>query len=92
LLEQTFQNAEADSERRRLLSHHLAARRALFARSMSVSDYANALRCLQDEARLLGLYPAEDKKASTENHLTLIVNEVVIQSPAPRAIPDAESN
>ena len=36
---------------------HIAKRRALFARCMSVSDYRSALAVLRDECELLGMYP-----------------------------------
>ncbi len=45
-----------DKDRERLLNRHLAQRRALFARAMSVSDYGTARAVLKDEAELLHLY------------------------------------
>lgn len=52
ILEQTL-----DRDRARIINRHVAQRRALFARAMSVSDYGVAARVLKDEADLLGLYP-----------------------------------
>jgi hypothetical protein len=49
--------AALDRDRGRLLAHHFAARRALYARAVAVSDYATAARILKDEAELLGMYP-----------------------------------
>ncbi len=48
--------ATLDKDRERLLNRHLAQRRALFARAMSVSDYGTARAVLKDEAELLHLY------------------------------------
>src|SRR5262245_20941811 len=45
-----------DKDRRRLANRHIAQRRALYARAMSVSDYRTALAVLKDEAELLRLY------------------------------------
>ena len=53
-----------DKDRERLINRHVAQRRALFARAMSVSDYATAGRILKDEADLMHLYdtmPSERK-------------------------------
>jgi len=47
-----------EKNRDTLMAHHFCARRALFARAMSVSDYGVALRCLESEAALLDLLPA----------------------------------
>ena len=41
-----------------LLSRHLLQRRALYARCLKAEDLRGALQILQDEAQLLGLYPA----------------------------------
>ena len=49
-----------EKDRAKLLNRHVAQRRALFARCMAVSDYSNARGVLADEAKLLGLYAAED--------------------------------
>src|SRR5262245_9376995 len=49
--------ALVERDRNKNFAHHFAGRRNLFARCMAVSDYATALRVLQDEAQLLGLYP-----------------------------------
>src|SRR4051794_28058169 len=53
-----------EKDRKKLLNRHVAARRALFGRAMSVSDYRTALGVLKDEAALLHLYddpPAEQE-------------------------------
>src|SRR5688572_23280510 len=44
-----------DKDRDRLLNRHLAQRRALHARAMSVADYRTALAVLKDEAELFRL-------------------------------------
>jgi hypothetical protein len=57
--------AEALAESRPgLKGYHFAARRALFARTVSVSDYRTALSVLKDEAELLDLYPAKKSQVS----------------------------
>jgi hypothetical protein len=48
-----------EKNRDKLMAHHFAARRALYARAMAVSDYATARQILKDEAELLNLYPAK---------------------------------
>jgi hypothetical protein len=56
-----------EGNRDRLMAHHFAARRALFARAISVRDYATAARVLKDEAELLGLYPPKKSELSGPN-------------------------
>lgn len=57
--------AEAvENNRDRLMAHHYAARRALYARAMAVSDYRTALAVMKDEAELLGLYAAKRTELS----------------------------
>ncbi len=46
-----------DSKADHLLARHLLQRRQLYAHAMGAGDYATALRVLQDEAKLEGLYP-----------------------------------
>jgi hypothetical protein len=46
-----------DAKAPHLLALHLLQRRTLFARAVEAGDYGTALRVLQDEARLEGLYP-----------------------------------
>ena len=51
--------AAVERNRDKLMSYHYTARRALYARCMSVSDYGTrAIRVLRDEAELCGLYPS----------------------------------
>ena len=47
-----------EKDREKLFNRHVAQRRALYARAMSVSDFRTALAALKDEGHLLGLYPA----------------------------------
>src|SRR5262245_731680 len=54
LLEQAHERS-----RRKLFRRHLAQRRHLYARAVTSGDLRTALACTQDEAKLLGLYPAE---------------------------------
>ena len=51
--------ANVEKNRDRLMAFHYSARRALFARAMSVSDYSTARQLLNDEAKLLGLFDSE---------------------------------
>jgi hypothetical protein len=61
-----------------LLAHHFAARRALYARAMSVSDYGTALRTLDSEAKLVGLFDMKlDDLAKQVRELREWVEEVV---------------
>ena len=46
-----------DAKAGHLLARHLLQRRQLYAHAMGAGDFATALRVLQDEARLEGLYP-----------------------------------
>lgn len=48
--------ASVEHNRDRLMAWHYAARRALYARAMAVSDYGTARLLLADEAKLLKLY------------------------------------
>jgi hypothetical protein len=45
-----------EKDRDKLLNRHLAQRRALLAKAMSIADYRTALAVLKDEAELQGLY------------------------------------
>ena len=51
-----------ERSRRKLLRRHAAKRRNLYAKAVLTGDYRTALACLSDEAKLLGLYPAERAK------------------------------
>jgi hypothetical protein len=46
-----------DAKADHLLARHVLQRRQLYAHAMGAGDFATALRVLQDEARLEGLYP-----------------------------------
>ena len=46
-----------ERDRDKIVNRHVAQRRALYARTISVSDYRTALAVLKDEAELLSLYP-----------------------------------
>jgi hypothetical protein len=46
-----------DAKADHLLARHLLQRRQLYAHAMGAGDFATALRVLQDEAKLEGLYP-----------------------------------
>ncbi len=48
-----------DAKAPHLLAKHLLQRGQLYAHAMGAGDFATALRVLQDEARLEGLYPPQ---------------------------------
>lgn len=50
--------ASCRASRKKLLRRHLAQRRNLYAKAINQGDIRTALAVLQDEAKLLGLYPA----------------------------------
>jgi hypothetical protein len=52
--------ATLERDREKIFNRHIGQRRALYARSASVSDYRTCLAILRDEAELLGLYPARN--------------------------------
>jgi hypothetical protein len=56
--------ASIEKDRPKLLALHLAQRRLLLNRTMETGDYNTALRVLQDQAKLEGLYP--DAKLSMQ--------------------------
>ena len=51
--------ASAARNRKKLIRRHTAKRRNLYAKSVMAGDLRTALACLSEEARLLGLYPAD---------------------------------
>jgi hypothetical protein len=48
-----------DAKAPHLLARHLLQRCELYAQARAAGDWGTALRCLQDEARLEGLYPPQ---------------------------------
>ena len=48
-----------DAKAEHLLARHLLQRRQLYAHAMGSGDFGTALRVLQDEAKLEGLYPPQ---------------------------------
>ncbi len=69
-----------ERNRDKLMAHHYAARRTLFARCMAVSDYSTALRCLDSEATLLALFP--DRRVEVNGKvgiLTLTITEEIVK-------------
>jgi hypothetical protein len=78
--------ASVEKNRDRLMAHHFAARRALFARAMAVSDYRTALSALRDEAELLALYPPKGMAVTGKGGGTIllhIVEEITHRTPPP---------
>jgi hypothetical protein len=58
--------ASVEKNRDRLMAHHFAARRALYARAMAVSDYRTALAVLDSEAKLFDLYPSAEARLAKQ--------------------------
>jgi hypothetical protein len=78
--------AAVEKNRDRLMAHHFAARRALFARAMAVSDYRTALAVLKDEGELLALYPAKKTELTGKDGTPMVLKiteEIVGQQGAP---------
>jgi hypothetical protein len=69
-----------DKSRAKLLAWHQAARRALYARCMAVSDYGTAHRVMKDEAELLNLYPVKETKVKTEHSGKDGAREILIKT------------
>jgi hypothetical protein len=70
-----------ERDREKLVNRHVAQRRGLYARAMAVSDYGTALRVLQDEARLLNLYPEQRLQLGSKNGAPLVqlnIEEVIV--------------
>jgi hypothetical protein len=75
-----------EKDRERLINRHIAQRRALYQKALAEKDHATALRVLQDEASLLGLYPKNGRVGIHEGgSLTLNVIEQVIVAQHPQA-------
>jgi hypothetical protein len=68
--------ANVEKNRDKLMAHHFAARRALYARAMAVSDYRTALGVLRDEAELLAMYPPRRTQLSGQGGGPLVLNIV----------------
>jgi hypothetical protein len=51
-----------DARADHLLNRHILQRRQLYAHAMGAWDFSTALRVLQDEAKLEGLYPPEKRE------------------------------
>lgn len=54
-----------EARRERLLDRHLVQRGNLYARAVQAGDLGTALRVLQDEAELLGMYPPKKVAPTT---------------------------
>jgi len=73
-----------ERDREKLLNRHVAQRRALYARCMSVSDYSNARAVLADEAKLLDLYPAKKTELTGKGGEPFIIDVIEIARADPR--------
>jgi hypothetical protein len=59
---------QLEKDRDKLFARHVAQRRALYARALNAADYSVALRVLDSEAELLGLFPEKNTKKNGENN------------------------
>jgi hypothetical protein len=78
-----LQKAETDQQKALWMSYHLAARHSILARCLSVSDYRSALACLQDLAKLQGLYPQEVKADAASRPVQINITEIIIPEREP---------
>ncbi|MCC6419522.1 MAG: hypothetical protein IT429_14915 [Gemmataceae bacterium] len=60
------------ASRKKVVRRHLAQRRNLYGKAMVSGDLRTALGVLQDEARLLGLYPAAKHEVRTDATVKVI--------------------
>jgi hypothetical protein len=77
-----------DAQAEHLLARHLLQRRLLYAHALGAGDFATALRVLDSEAKLEGLFPAERHEHTGKGggKVELRVVEEVIHRPAPAAL------
>jgi hypothetical protein len=77
-----------DAEAEHLLARHLLQRRQLYAHAMGAGDFGTALRVVQDEAKLEGLYPAEKHEHTGKDGGTVVLHvvEEIVGRPAPAAL------
>ena len=69
-------------DRAALVSLHLAKRRALYARAVQAGELRTALSCAQDEAQLLGLYPAQKHEVAGQGGGAVLVTVIEAVRPA----------
>ncbi len=65
------------------ISQHFARREHLYAEAVITGDLRTALACLQDSARLKGLYPAEKKEVEHKGELR--IKKVIVNAAAQHA-------
>lgn len=66
-----------ERSRKKIRRRHLAQRRNLYAKAATTGDLRTALSVLQDEAQLLGLYPATKTKSEHSGTLRITTIEAV---------------
>jgi hypothetical protein len=83
-----------EKNRDKLMAYHFAARRALYARAMAVSDYSTAKAVLKDEAELLCLYPAKRLQMTGQDGGPVVLNitEEIVGQPVPVKIQEEVIN
>jgi hypothetical protein len=77
-----------DARAEHLLARHLLQRRLLYAHALGAGDFSTALRILDSEAKLEGLFPAErhEHTGKRGGMVQLHIVEEVIHLPAPAAL------
>ena len=76
-----------DAHAEHLLARHLLQRRQLFAHCMGAGDFNAALRVLDSEAKLEGLFPSEKHEHTGKGGAPIVLNvvEEIVSAPAPPA-------
>ncbi len=77
--------ATVQKSRKKLIGRHLAQRRHLYGKAVLAGDLRTALACIQDEAKLVGLYPSEKKPPADPNALPPITI-MIVPPPVPRHV------
>jgi hypothetical protein len=77
-----------DAHAGHLLARHLLQRRLLYAHAVGAGDFSTALRVLDSEAKLEGLFPAERHEHTGKGggKVVLHITEEVVHRPAPAAL------
>jgi hypothetical protein len=74
-----------DARAQHLLNRHILQRRQLYAHAMGAGDYSTALRILDSEAKLEGLFPAEKHEHSGKDGGPIQTQTQVVLSDDQRA-------
>jgi len=78
-----------DAKAEHLLARHLLQRRQLYAHALGAGDYSTALRVLQDEGKLEGIYPKSEQAATGGVNVAAGVVNIFIPHNDREALPGA---